>query len=109
MDWERLLLTYVDDHLETCSEAFQRRAHELINRGQYMTGTEVVDDFDDENWGTNYTFDLLPDDGPPIRLVRVVWSRLAAHRDTAMLDMLDADLPDDASALTDPPEGPSGN
>ncbi|WP_327633663.1 hypothetical protein OHB24_27130 [Kribbella sp. NBC_00482] len=105
-EWVRLLLMYVDDYLETQPEEFRQRARELIARRRYKLGNEIVDDINDEDWGLNYTVDLLPDDNPPIRLVRVPWQKVTQRVDRDMLDMLKADPPDDLSALEEHPDDP---
>jgi hypothetical protein len=103
-EWVRLLLAYVDDYLETQPEEFRERARELIRRRRYKLGTEVVDDYNDEDWDINYTADLLPDDGPPVRLVRVHHRKVLQRVDPAMLDMIEESPPDDLSAPEDRPE-----
>jgi hypothetical protein len=103
-EWVPLLLTYVDDYLETQPEEFRERARWLIAQRRYKLGNEIVDDMNDEDWGLNYTVDLLPDDEPPIRLVRVPWQKVTQRVDSDMLDILKADPPDDLSAITDRPE-----
>jgi len=67
-DWERLLLTHAEDHIETLPEPGRREALELIAARRCRIGTAVVDDESDENWGTTYVLDLLPDDGRVLRV-----------------------------------------
>jgi hypothetical protein len=62
----------------------------------------VVTDYFDPDSGINYTFDLLPEDGRVLRVLRLPWHKIANPPDRAMFDAVGEEPPDDVSSLTDP-------
>ena len=76
MDWERLLLAYVDDHSDEQPEPYRQQGRDLIAAGKYQVVNELVEDYSDEDWGLCYVVELLPADGKVIRSARVHWRRL---------------------------------
>jgi hypothetical protein len=96
----RILRVYAERYLDSQPAEFQRKARDLIAQGKYgMTDRVIYDSQDveqDAELGDNYVYWVLPEDGPPIELAVVGWSKIA----TASKELLDAwgrGAPDDAS------------
>ena len=91
-------------------QSFSGRRVTSSPQGKYgMTDRVIYDPQDieqDAELGDNYVYWVPPEDGPPIELAVVGWSKIA----TASKELLDAwgrGAPDDASSLTEE-EDPDG-
>ena len=86
----RILRVYAERYLDSQPAEFQRKARDLIAQGKCKIDIKVIwdpqDVTEDAELGHNYVYWVLPEDGPPIELAVVGWSKIA----TASKELLDA-------------------